>query len=105
MLDIGQSEDWLALQMALAPCLLGYGAVAQMLAAHPDTVREQQANTYWPWIENYGAADYVEAVRLGSELIEKKICQCSPARIEELIEIFIHGTRMETGFWEMFPSK
>ncbi|ATY59382.1 thiamin biosynthesis (Thi-4) [Cordyceps militaris] len=105
VLDIGQSEDWLALQMALAPCLLGYGAVAQMLAAHPDTVREQQANTYWPWIENYGAADYVEAVRLGSELIEKKICQCSPARIEELVDIFIHGTRMETGFWEMFPSK
>lgn len=52
--------------MAIAPCLLGYGAVAQMLAAHPATVREQQANTYWPWIENYGAADYVEAVRLGS---------------------------------------
>lgn len=66
VLDIGQSEDWLALQMAIAPCLLGYGAVAQMLAAHPATVREQQANTYWPWIETYGAADYVEAVRLGS---------------------------------------
>lgn len=66
VLDVGQSEDWLALQMALAPCLLGYGAVAQMLAAHPATVRDTEANTYWPWIENYGAADYVEAVRLGS---------------------------------------
>ncbi|OAA36348.1 Phosphomethylpyrimidine kinase type-1 [Beauveria brongniartii RCEF 3172] len=105
VLDIGQSEDLLALQMALAPCLLGYGAVAQMLAAHPATVRDQQANTYWPWIETYGAADYVEAVRLGSDLIEKKIRDCSPARIEELVKIFIHGTRMEIGFWEMFPSK
>lgn len=66
VLDIGQSEDWLALQVALAPCLLGYGAVAQMLARHPATVRERERNTYWPWIENYGAADYVEAVRLGS---------------------------------------
>ncbi|OAA57249.1 Phosphomethylpyrimidine kinase type-1 [Cordyceps fumosorosea ARSEF 2679] len=102
--DIQRSEDWLALQLALAPCLLGYGAVAQMLAAHPSTVR-QDTNTYWPWIENYGAADYVEAVRLGSDLIERNIRQCSPARIEELVKIFIHGTRMEIGFWEMFPFK
>ncbi|KAJ6781143.1 hypothetical protein PWT90_04862 [Aphanocladium album] len=105
VLDVGQSEDWLALQMALAPCLLGYGAVAQMLAAHPATVREEEANTYWPWIENYGAADYMEAVRLGSDLIERNIRLCSPARIEELVKIFIHGTRMEIGFWEMFPAK
>lgn len=64
VLDIGQSEDWLALQMALAPCLLGYGAVAKMLEGHQATVRE--GNTYWPWIENYVAEDYMEAVRLGS---------------------------------------
>ncbi|OAQ96569.1 hypothetical protein LLEC1_01276 [Akanthomyces lecanii] len=76
-----------------------------MLAAHPATVREQRANTYWPWIETYGAADYVEAVRLGSDIIERNISLCSPSRIEELVKIFIHGTRMEIGFWEMFPAK
>ncbi|KAL7808595.1 Phosphomethylpyrimidine kinase domain-containing protein [Trichoderma gracile] len=103
VLDVGQSEDWLALQMALAPCLLGYGAVAKMLHAHADTVRE--GNTYWAWIENYKADDYVEAVRLGSELIEKNIRLQSPSRIEELIKIFVHATRMEIGFWEMFPYK
>lgn len=65
MLDIGQSQDWLALQVALAPCLLGYGAVAKMLHAH-DATDKSNANTYWPWIENYVAEDYVEAVRLGS---------------------------------------
>lgn len=64
VLDVGTSEDWLALQMALAPCLLGYGAVAKMLHAHADTVR--QGNVYWAWIENYNADDYTEAVRLGS---------------------------------------
>lgn len=69
VLDIGQSQDWLALQIALAPCLLGYGAVAQMLMTHPGTVKSQE-NTYWPWIENYAAADYVEAVRLGSGKID-----------------------------------
>ncbi|KAL6859307.1 Phosphomethylpyrimidine kinase domain-containing protein [Trichoderma novae-zelandiae] len=103
VLDVGQSEDWLALQMALAPCLLGYGAVAKMLHAHADTVRD--GNTYWAWIENYTADDYVEAVRLGSELLEKNIRLQSPSRIEELIKIFVHATRMEIGFWEMFPYK
>ncbi|RAK99131.1 DNA-directed DNA polymerase alpha catalytic subunit POL1 [Aspergillus ibericus CBS 121593] len=64
ILDVGQSEDWLALQVALAPCLLGYGAIAQRLYTDKDSVRE--GNRYWKWIENYVAEDYTEAVRLGS---------------------------------------
>ena len=54
--------------MALAPCLLGYGAVAKMLDAHAET-RRDEGNTYWPWIQNYTADDYVEAVRLGSRML------------------------------------
>lgn len=98
---MGQSEDWLALQMALAPCLLGYGAVAQMLHVHAATQKE--GNTYWPWIENYVAEDYTEAVRLGSQLIENSIRECSPSRIEELIKIFIHGTKVSY-FWRLFTT-
>lgn len=64
VLDIGQSQDWLALQMALAPCLLGYGAAAKRLSVDGTSVRE--GNRYWKWIENYVADDYVEAVRKGS---------------------------------------
>lgn len=64
VLDIGQSEDWLALQVALAPCLLGYGAVAKMLYGHSKTKKE--GNHYWNWIENYVANDYVQAVKTGS---------------------------------------
>lgn len=64
LLEIGQSEDWLALQMALAACLLGYGAAAKALEAREDTVRE--GNMYWKWIENYAGLEYAEAMRLGS---------------------------------------
>ncbi|OAA41030.1 Phosphomethylpyrimidine kinase type-1 [Metarhizium rileyi] len=103
VLDTGQSEDWLALQMALAPCLLGYGAVAQMLHSHDLTRRDD--NAYWPWIQNYAADGYKRAVRLGTELLEKHIRLQSPSRIEELVGIFIHATKMETGFWEMFPYR
>lgn len=64
VLDIGQSEDWYALQMALAPCLLGYGQIARRLYDDPNTLRS--GNRYWKWIENYVGDDYVEAVRQGS---------------------------------------
>ncbi|KAL6916014.1 hypothetical protein ACHAPO_006313 [Fusarium lateritium] len=103
VLDVGQNGDWLGLQMALAPCLLGYGAAAKMLHDHENTVREN--NTYWAWIKNYNEEDYTDAVKLGSALLEKHIQLQSPSRIEELVQIFIHALKMEIGFWEMFPAK
>lgn len=117
ILDIGQSDDWLALQVALAPCLIGYGAIARRLYTEKSTVRE--GNRYWKWIENYVADDYTEAVRLGSgkrspftvdhrmlnviaiELLEKHTRVVSPSRVEELIQIFIRATELEISFWGM----
>lgn len=64
VLDIGQSQDWLALQMSLAPCLLGYGVAARRLAAQ--YADNHDGNKYWKWIENYIADDYQEAVKTGS---------------------------------------
>jgi thiaminase len=63
VLDIGHSEDWFALQMAMLPCLVGYGAIAQRLFNDPNTVWE--GNKYAKWIKNYAADDFTEAVRLG----------------------------------------
>lgn len=64
VLDIGQSEDWLALQIALAPCLFGYGAIAKQLQADPRTKKE--GNTYWLWIMNYVVADDAQALQTES---------------------------------------
>lgn len=97
--------------MALAPCLLGYGAAAKMLHDHENTVREN--NTYWAWIKNYNEEDYTDAVKLGSgkftfasirpffvnhnqALLEKHIQFQSPSRIEELVQIFIHALKVDT---------
>lgn len=93
VLDVGQSEDWLALQMALAPCLLGYGAVGRALHDDPRTDKTD-ANTYWRWILNYVADDYVEAVRTGRRLLERHAALSSPSRVEELVKIFIHATKV-----------
>lgn len=93
VLDIGQSEDWIGLQMALAPCLLGYGAVGKQLHADAKSVRGE-GNQYWTWIENYVADDYVQAVTTGSELLERHAAEQSPTSIERLVKIFIHATKV-----------
>lgn len=40
VLDIGQSQDWLALQVALLPCLIGYGIIAKRLFDDTNTLKE-----------------------------------------------------------------
>ncbi|EXJ58250.1 hypothetical protein A1O7_05675 [Cladophialophora yegresii CBS 114405] len=100
VLDVGASQDWLALQMALAPCLLGYAVTAARLHADPASVRQQDQNPYWRWVENYVAEDYCEAVRVGRDLIETHIVKQSPSRIEELVAIFVRATEMEIRFWD-----
>ncbi|KAF2167706.1 hypothetical protein M409DRAFT_21859 [Zasmidium cellare ATCC 36951] len=101
VLDIGQSEDWLALQISLLPCLLGYGMIARRLKELQRTNPPKTPNRYVTWINNYVAADYTEAVKKGCALVEKHAFKQSPTRIEELVKIFIHATKMETGFWTM----
>jgi thiaminase len=92
VLDVGNSEDWYALQIALFPCLLGYHVIAKRLYDDPATIRE--GNRYWKWILNYVAEDYTAAVNLGCELIEEHAVKQSPSRIEELAKIFIHATNV-----------
>jgi ATP-dependent RNA helicase DDX5/DBP2 len=112
VLDVGQSEVWLALQIALLPCLIGYGIIARKLHEHPQTVRGEQ-NKYWKWILTYIDDDYAEAMKIGSgtrsktciltldvvadaqvELIEKHAVKQSVSRVDELAHIFVHATKV-----------
>lgn len=65
ILDVGQSQDWLALQIALLPCLLGYGMIGRRLKDLQTTNPPKEPNAYLTWINNYVADDYAEAVRTG----------------------------------------
>lgn len=65
VLDIGQSEDWLALQISLLPCLLGYGLIARRLQGLQKTDPSKQPNKYTTWINNYVAEDYTQAMDKG----------------------------------------
>ena len=98
VLDVGQSGDWLGLQIAMASCLVGYQTAAEWVKAQPGSKREN--NRYWKWVDNYGGEEYAEGVRLGREMIEKHASKISPQRVEELVRIFIRVTEMEINFWE-----
>lgn len=99
VLDVGQKEDWFGLQVVLLPCMIGYGQIARRLYDDPSTKRE--GNSYFNWIEQYVGADYEEAMRSGRAMVEEHATKQSASRIDELARIFIHATKMETGFWEM----
>lgn len=92
VLDIGQSQDWLALQVALLPCLIGYGMIARRLYEDPKTVRH--GSKYWAWIEQYVGQEYMDAMVRGSDLIEEHASKQSVSRVEELAQIFIHATNV-----------
>jgi hydroxymethylpyrimidine/phosphomethylpyrimidine kinase len=100
VLDVGQSHDVLGLLVATAPCLFGYHEIGRWLLEKPATKRE--GNPYLKWMQNYGeSAEYIDAVKVGRELLERKIRAAGVDRLEELVEIFAHATKMEAGFWKM----
>ena len=63
ILDVGHSEDWFALQIAILPCLLGYGMIGKALYDDPRTKKE--GNPYWEWIESYAGEEYQNVVKAG----------------------------------------
>ena len=100
VLERGQAGDLLDLQVALAPCVIGYGEIGQRLAADPAIVRD--GNPYAAWIDMYAGDEYQEVAcaaviqldrlsdRLGGE-----------ARYASLLKTFRDATRLEAGFWQM----
>lgn len=103
VLDIGNSEDWMALQIAMAPCAIGYLEIGKRLYDDPNTKRE--GNPFWNWIEMYASVDFSESVKGLTDALEKHAVEQSSHRIEELAKIFIHATNMEAGFWSMGNGK
>ena len=62
VLDVGTAEDVFGLEVALAPCMVGYAVAARRLYESPVTARSDK-NPYWQWIENYAVdQDYCQAV-------------------------------------------
>ncbi|MBL8658985.1 MAG: TenA family protein [Rhodospirillales bacterium] len=100
VLEKGLSGDLLDLQVALAPCVVGYGEIGRALADDPATLRNE--NPYESWIEMYGGADYQAVadahVDRMSEIFARR---GGPARLSGLVATFRQATRLERAFWDM----
>lgn len=100
VIDRGLAGDALDLQVALAPCVVGYGEIGWELARHHAT--RLDGNPYRDWLEMYGGADYqgiaLQAVTSLDHLAERR---GGEARFQALAEIFRTATRLESGFWQM----
>jgi thiaminase/transcriptional activator TenA len=97
-LERGMAGDKLDLDVALAPCIVGYAEVAQWMLADPDTVLV--GNPYAPWIEAYAGAEYLEVVAAAiaalDALGERK---GAAARYPSLLRTFRTATLLEADFW------
>ncbi|MDR5906935.1 thiaminase II [Franzmannia qiaohouensis] len=100
VLDTGNRGDLLDLHVALAPCLVGYGEIANWLNAQPDTLRGD-ANPYDAWIAMYEGEEFQAAMRAELAWLDARLADVTPARFDALTRIFRDATRLEIDFWQM----
>ncbi|MFD1193680.1 TenA family protein [Seohaeicola saemankumensis] len=99
VLEAGYSGDILDLLAALAPCVLGYGAIGARLAG--------SGGRYADWIETYGGQDYQQLCHDVGALIDTALeRRLGPGwadlpRAATLAARFATATRLEVGFWDM----
>ena len=100
VLETGMRGDLLALQVALAPCVIGYAEIATRLAARAEALAA--TNPYRVWIAEYAGVSYQKvAARAQAQLERLANLYATPAREVELVAIFKEATRLEVEFWEM----
>ncbi|MCE8028699.1 thiaminase II [Halomonas daqingensis] len=100
VLDTGNRGDLLDLHVALAPCLVGYGEIANWLNAQDSTVRGN-ANPYDAWIAMYEGEEFQAAMQAELAWLDARLADVTPARFDELVEVFRDATRLEIDFWQM----
>lgn len=100
VLDTGNRGDLLDMQIALAPCVVGYARVARWLAGRAQTVRGAD-NPYEAWIAMYEGSAFQDAAAAATAWLDKRLAETSPRRMEQLTRIFRDATRLEIDFWDM----
>ncbi|MGM0701376.1 MAG: thiaminase II [Pseudomonadota bacterium] len=100
VLDAGSRGDLLDLHVALAPCVVGYGEIANWLNGQSFTLRGAD-NPYDAWIAMYEGEEFQAAMHAELEWLDTRLAEVSPARFEELCTVFRDATRLEIDFWQM----
>jgi thiaminase (transcriptional activator TenA) len=100
VLDCGSAGDLLDLQVALAPCVIGYAEIARNLSPHG--LEALKAHPYREWIGEYAGVPYQEvAAGARSQLNALAARSMTEERFQDLADIFATATRLEADFWQM----
>lgn len=99
VLDCGAAGDLLDLQVALAPCVIGYAEIGQRLAAG---VADLAIHPYREWIGEYAGDGYQGvAAAARRHLDELAARSMTEQRFVELAATFAQASRLEADFWQM----
>lgn len=104
ILDIGVQGDILELYVAVASCLIGYGEVGLWLGKQVEKGQAKiEGNVYGSWMQAYASEDFMRAVNVGIDNLERRIRDDppTPQRLERLTEIWRNVVRLERDFWDM----
>ncbi|SFH83447.1 thiaminase II [Modicisalibacter xianhensis] len=99
VLDTGSRGDLLDLHVALAPCLIGYGEIANWLNAQSFTHHE--GNPYADWIAMYASDEFQQAMHAETAWLDERLATLDASRFDQLVTIFRDATRLEIDFWQM----
>lgn len=100
VLERGMAGDLLDLQVALAPCIVGYAEIGRWLA--DDAANLRTDNPYAAWVDMYAGADYQEVADAAVETLDRLMARRGgEGRFDSLVDTFRKATVLEADFWQM----
>jgi len=100
VLDRGLAGDRLDLEVALAPCVVGYAEIAAERMVDPATRRD--GNPYREWLDMYVGADYQSLAREAASALDEQFTRRGgEGRFPALAASFATAARLEADFWQM----
>ena len=100
VLDRGLAGDRLDLEVALAPCIVGYAEIAaERMAANTTRL---DGNPYKSWLDMYASDEYQSlAAEAKAALDDQFARRGGEGRFAALAASFTAATRLEADFWQM----
>jgi thiaminase/transcriptional activator TenA len=100
VLDRGLAGDRLDLEVALAPCVIGYAEIARERIADPATGRD--GNPYRDWLDMYAGTEYQTLAREAEAALDEQFARRGgEGRFPALASTFAAASRLEADFWQM----
>jgi thiaminase/transcriptional activator TenA len=100
VLDRGLAGDRLDLEVALAPCMIGYAVIAAERMADPGT--RLDGNRYREWLQMYAGTDYQSLAREAEAALDDQFARrAGEGRFPSLAVDFASSARLEADFWQM----